>query len=570
MPYMLLHSTARRRPASIVGLVVACLLTASAATLHASTVPHVDLPLVPTSVKPGSAGFTLTVNGSGFTANSVVNWNGNPRVTTFVSNSQVTATIGASDVAVAGTGSVSVSNSVLGGAASNVAFFQVTNHEPAVGLGIKGTCTLAPAASADFNGDGKLDLAVLNLSRNNSLSIMLGDGDGTFRNHASYSTSNTPTAAAWGDFNGDGKIDLAIASSAGNGVDVYLGKGDGTFQPRQTFKTGHQPLALATGDFNEDGSLDLAVANASDDTVSILLGKGDGSFQNHVDFPAGPSPASVVVADFNNDGHLDLAVGNALTGQTVSTLLGNGDGTFEAPIATLIQDGDPGDLAVADLNGDGKLDLAVASGAGKSVYVLLGNGDGTFAIPVAYAIPGYSVSIAIGDFNGDGRLDLAVNGNNDIGSTSTSILIGKGDGTFGSATSYTSGITRGAIFSGDYNGDGRLDVENGCALLQMSRAVSFNRVTLVFSAQVVGTTSPAKQVRLTNSGSQPVTLSNLNTTGDFSQSNDCPATLGILKGCTINVRFSPSGLGTRNGTLTVTDNAANSPQTIPLTGTGTQ
>jgi hypothetical protein len=548
----------------VLGILAASLVGAAFASSGNNAVPYVDAPLVPTSVKPGGEGFTLTVNGAGFAPGSVVNWNGSPRATVFVSNTRLTATILPSDVTKASTASVTVSNPVPGGGISNVAFFQVANQEPAVGLGIKGACTATPATAADFNGDGKLDLAVFDLSRNNTVSILLGSGKGTFQKHSSYFTDSDPARAVTGDFNGDGKIDLAVTSSGNDGVDVYLGNGDGTFQSRLTSPAGHQPEGIAAGDFDEDGRLDLAVTNAGSDTISILLGNGDGTFQPHVDIDAGVSPETIVVGDFNNDGHLDLIVGNTFSG-FFSVFLGNGDGTFQNPISTTIQG--PAGLAAGDFNGDGILDLAVVNDAGQGLSVLLGNGDGTFGNPVSYALGSFSW-VAIGDFNADGSLDLIANGGNSIGTTSTSVLMGKGDGTFRLVASYTSPILNGSVIIGDFNGDGKLDLDNGCAWLQTPRAVTLNRVSLNFPRQALGTTSSPKSVKLTNSGTQAVGISNITSSGDFSQSNNCPATLDLFKGCIITVTFTPTAIGIQNGAVTITDNGAGSPQTLPLTGTG--
>jgi hypothetical protein len=485
-----------------------------------------------------------------------------------VSKTQLTAAILSSDLAKASTTSVTVSNPAPGGGASNVVFFQITNEEPAVGLGVKGACTAPPAAAADFNGDGKLDLAVFNIVGKNTVSILLGEGNATFHNLATYNAGELPQAAVAGDFNGDGKLDLAMVSYEDGNAEIYLGSGDGTFKAKGKAAVGGRPRWLATGDFNEDGILDLAIAG--DDALSIMLGNGDGTFHRPIEIGGGGgSGYFLLVADFNNDGHLDLAVGSAimLGSNAVTVLLGNGDGTFQAGNSIALNVA-PGQFAAADFNGDGKVDLAI--GSEKSVSVLLGNGDGTFAAPVAYPLPGSGVSVVLGDFNADGKLDLAVDGlSSSPFNTSISILLGKGNGTFAPAVSYGLFTPFGSpMFAGDFNGDGRLDLNNGCTFLQTPTAVTLSQISLTFPNQIVGTTSSPRQVKLTNSGTKPVTVSSITSSGDFSQTNDCPATLNIFKGCMITVTFAPTAIGTRSGAVTITDNAAGSPQTISLTGTG--
>ena len=219
-------------------------------------------------------------------------------------------------------------------------------------------------AVADFNGDGKPDLAVANQGNypypNSSVSILLGQGGGTFLPAVSYAAGNNPQSVAVGDFNGDGKQDLAVANYYSANVSVLLGKGDGTFLPAVSYLAGYGPRSVAAGDFNGDGKQDLAVAVAGDSYngggqgVSVLLGKGDGTFQTAQTFPTGTYPISVAVGDFNGDGILDLAVANE-DSDNVSVLLGKGDGTF-LPAQTFPAGVNPSSVAVGDFNGDGILE----------------------------------------------------------------------------------------------------------------------------------------------------------------------------------------------------------------------
>ena len=237
-------------------------------------------------------------------------------------------------------------------------------------------------AVGDFNGDGNPDLVTSNdnfLTNASSVSILLGTGTGAFQAHVEYAAGLTPNWAATADFNGDGKLDLAVVDLAYGGtiatVSVLLGNGDGTFQPAATYDAGIQPYWVSTGDFNQDGKQDLAVANFGSNTVSILLGNGDGTFQPHVDYPVGVYPSAGAIADFNGDGIPDLAISNSFCATpcspgTVSVLLGNGDGTFQPSVDYLAALG-PGGVAAANLSGEGGADLAVANYASNSVSVLL-------------------------------------------------------------------------------------------------------------------------------------------------------------------------------------------------------
>ena len=270
-------------------------------------------------------------------------------------------------------------------------------------------------AAGDFTGDNRLDLAVAN-SQDNTVSVLLGNGDGTFQPQVTYAVGTSPDAIAVGDFNGDGRTDLAVANQYNNTVSVLLGNGDGTFQPQITYAVGNEPDAIVAGDFNGDGRTDLAVVSQGSwpnyqGTVSVLLGNGDGTFQPQVTYAVGASPDAIVAGDFNGDGRIDLAVANE-NDDTVSVLLGNGDGTFQ-PQVTYAVGRDPAAIVSGDFTGDGRADLAVVNVAwfyqsNDTVSVLLGNGDGTFQPQVTYTVGHVSAAIAEGDFTGDGHTDLAV------------------------------------------------------------------------------------------------------------------------------------------------------------------
>ena len=310
-------------------------------------------------------------------------------------------------------------------------------------------------AVGDFNGDGRVDLAGAGAG---VVSVLLGDGDGTFQPPVNYAAGiNDVTALVAGDFNGDGRVDLAGAGAGG--VSVLLGDGDGTFQRPVNYAAGINAAALVAGDFNGDGRVDLADAGAGG--VSVLLGDGDGTFQRPVNYAAGINDVTALIAgDFNGDGRVDLAdAGNNVAGAgIVSVLLGNGDGTFQRPVTIAAGINDVTALVAGDFNGDGCVDLAVAgnniAGAGV-VAVLLGDGDGTFQPPVNYAAGTiFPSALVAGDFDGHGRVDLAITGNGVV-----SVLLGDGDGTFQPPVTIAAGIDyAAALVAGDFNGDGRVDL----------------------------------------------------------------------------------------------------------------
>ena len=373
-----------------------------------------------------------------------------------------------------------------------------------------GTSPLS-GALGDLNGDGQTDLAVSNFCQINfqdtctgNVLVLLGNGSGIFSGPVGLpSNGGNFLVPATADFNNDGRPDLALVGTCfdldctGGAVDVLLNGDNGIFQPSSSNESGgFFPASAALGDLNGDGKPDIVVSNqcvrADDCThgvLGVLLGNGNGTFQPRVTYPVGGnSPTSVAVADLNGDGKLDLAVVSQLnccldgSNGSVNVLLGNGDGSFAAGVS--YSSGDPfaTALAIGDLNGDGKLDLVVANGNCSSngfeticltgsVGVLLGNDDGTFQPAVRYSsIDAYAFSVIEGDFNGDGKPDLAMGNNNcdgssGCGSGSIAVLLGKGDGTFQSATIYAAGdswpaqsVRPNALAADDLKGDGKLDL----------------------------------------------------------------------------------------------------------------
>ncbi len=306
-------------------------------------------------------------------------------------------------------------------------------------------------AIADLNGDGKQDLVTTNYNSSGTVSVLLGNGNGTFQTRQTFAVGRYPFSVAIADLNGDGKQDLAAANAGSNTVSVLLGNGDGTFAAQQTFAVGTGPLSVAIADLNGDGRQDLVTANSGSNTVSVLLGNGDGTFAAQQISAVNSNPQSVAIADLNGDVKQDLVTGN-WGSNTVSVLLGNGDGTFAAQ-QTFAFSGSPQCVAIADLNGDGKQDLVAANGS--SATSALGNGNGTFAAQQTFAVGGHPVSVAIADLNGDGKKDLVTA---DYSSNTVSALLGNGNGSFATRQTFAVGSSPQSVAIADLNGDGRQDL----------------------------------------------------------------------------------------------------------------
>jgi len=318
-------------------------------------------------------------------------------------------------------------------------------------------------AIGDFNGDGSLDLAI---AGQYNVTASMGNGKGGFTASSGglLDPEIFPLSIAVGDFNGDGNPDLVIAddTALSKNVRVLLGNGRGGFTaaPGKPFVVGRSPGSVAVGDFNADGNLDLAVADSDDNNVTVLLGDGTGGFSaaSGSPFPAGSDPQSVVVGDFNGDGKPDLAIANGGS-SNVTVLLGNGTGGFAAAPGSPVPVGSgPRSLAVGDFNGDGKLDLAVANYNDNTVTVLLGDGMGGFtARGGPLRVGSNPSSAAVADFNGDGKPDLAVANYKD---NTVTVLLGDGTGGFTavSGSPFPVGVGPNSVAVGDFNSDGEPDL----------------------------------------------------------------------------------------------------------------
>jgi hypothetical protein len=465
-------------------------------------------------------------------------------------------------------------------------------------------------AAADFNGDGKIDLAVAGMD----VEILLGAGDGNFQTAAKYPLAvgyaGTPQAIVKGDFNGDGLVDLALSLNAPNQIALLSGNGDGTFQPLVRYSTdsGGTPASLLAADFNRDGKLDLMTTDEIDcsgpcvvtRTVTVFAGNGDGSFAapRHID--VGPAPTKATAADFDRDGILDVAVTSG-TGGKVYTLLGNGDGTFrQVPDIIVVATSDNADVAAGDFNGDTIQDLIVAAEGESKLGILLGKGDGTFgaASIIADIRQQRAASFALGDINRDGKIDVVLGHSNccaggpDMGAFG--VLYGVGDGTFQTVARYIQPVNGRVQLSGwnpvvaDFNGDEKPDVSSGYTsnmggstigtlVALNTTGIAAARLALgsmsVSPATVVGSTSAEINIALAPNAVAPAGLTTFSVTSSNAAvvsvpTNSTTLPLGIVGGMT-NLRFKVStasvsavqtvtitannkSLGARSVTLTVT------------------
>lgn len=283
------------------------------------------------------------------------------------------------------------------------------------------------------------------------LRTCLGNGAGSLTQQSVTSVGSDPVALVAADFNDDGKQDLAVVNSGSNSVSIMLGNGNGTFTAGTTLTGFNEPVAVVAGNFG-NGQEDLAVVNKGNNTVSILLGNGNGTFTTGAMLTTGSSPTSIAAADFNNDGKLDLVVTNSAS-NTVSAFLGNGNGTFGSAVNYAVGS-NPVALAAGDLDGDGIPDLVVANQGSNNVSVLIGNGDGTFASAVNYDAGTSPTSVALGDFYGSGPLDITVA---DQGSNQEMVLLNTGFGLFLPAISIPLPDSPNAVVTGAFFHDGAMN-----------------------------------------------------------------------------------------------------------------
>lgn len=441
-------------------------------------------------------------------------------------------------------------------------------------------------ARADLNGDGDLDLVTANgdiAGGSDNVSVLLGNGDGTFDSAVNYLAHTGPRAVAVGRINGDAHPDLVVGNGDvfgnSNDVSVLLGNGDGTFGAPSHIPTAAQPSSVEIADLDGDGDSDVVLTPLASNTfIQVLRGNGDGTFNPTIlNFTTGTNPADVAIGDLNGDTRPDLAVTNR-TATTVSILRGKGDGFFE-PASNLTIGGALHTIAIRDLDGDGDGDLAVANES-TGATVLLGNGDGTFGTPTHFSAGTAPVAVEIADLSRDGRPDLAVS---NTGSNNVSVLRGKGNGTFQAPVNYGVGTNPREITVGDFNGDNAPDLASAnyganfaSVLLNTTPipAVAPSPTSLAFGSQPVGTSGTAQTVTVANIGGAPLTVSGVSIAGpdadQFTKTGDTCSGGTVAPGasCAVGVRFAPVATGPAVGALVIAGDAPAGSTSIALTGTG--
>jgi hypothetical protein len=402
-------------------------------------------------------------------------------------------------------------------------------------------------AMADVNGDGIPDLVTTD-SVANSVSVFLGNGNGTFNLKSTITTGiSSPRGIAIGDFNADGKLDFAVISDGSTTMQIFKGNGDGTFvSPPTNMALDSNSIAwdIATADVNNDGKLDLIIADSGTNSVTVFLGNGDGTFAPEKDtvLTTGTGPKFLTVADLNGDGKLDVAVAD-YNNAHINVLFGNGDGTFASTQTVISTSSYPETIVAGDVNRDGSPDLVVTNYGSNTVSVFLNNGHGVFALKGNYPTGLNPYGLAVADIDGDGKPDLVVTNRDNGGVTgvqdTVSLLLGNGDGTFNTQTTYPTGKGPVGVVVGDFNGAGRPDL----AVVNYD-AGTVSVLVSSTSAQAVLTTSSLP------GGSNPLTAQYAGNSS-FASSTSSSVTQTINQATSVTALSAPSGL-TYNAPITLT------------------
>lgn len=445
----------------------------------------------------------------------------------------------------------------------------------------------------DFNGDGRLDIATAN-SESDDVSILLGNGNGTFQSAYSFGVGQSPMFLTTGDLNQDGTLDLVVAEAGADRVAVLLGKGDGFFDLPVPYPTGKGPTSIAVGDVDQDHDLDLVVVNSGrfgnypPFSWSVLLNDGGGEFLPAHQFEEpgrdGLFPTSASLADLNDDGLPEVTLTwSQPSWRTpngyVSVFQNQGQGTF-SPWQTIQAGLTLSAVTQTNLDDDENLDLIVASLFTDSLKVLLQQRPGQYTKPANLDVGFSPVAVAYDDLDGDGHLDLI---STNRSSNSTSILLGRGDGSFQPAGHYAVGIRPTAMGIEDFDDDGLPDIvtansgSDDVSILLSGKAVipsiSLSADRLQFSE---GRDAPAQRtlhVVVSNIGLGPLSISHMVLEGPDTQAfalehGSCAgATLTTGKLCALHVHFTSTQPGRHHALLRIFDNAPGGPRIVTLSGT---
>ena len=452
-----------------------------------------------------------------------------------------------------------------------------------------GSGMTGPVAVGDFNNDGKQDLlGFASTSEEISMEVLLGQGDGTFGFPLSSGNAGFLSGVVVGDYNGDGKLDVAI--SCCGSLTVYLGNGDGTFTNGQTYYfegSGGTTLGMASGDINGDGILDLVVgtlALSGASHLNVLLGNGDGTFHIPPQTVADSGTAPVAIADFNLDGKADFVARGLVNDVSIS--MGNGDGTFQ-PAEHFYVPNPAYSMAVADFDGNGSPDIAVAGPNGVSVLYNGASGPAATASPSSVGFGneglGYTSPVQTVTLSNSGSAALSISGITITGAQSSDY---SQTNTCGSSLAAAATCTISVSFAPQANGLRTAAIQiadnafNTPQILTLTGTgataavgASVSPGTLTFASQYLGSTGASQAVTLTNTGNIPLTVTSISISGaqagDFSQTNNCGTSLNNGASCTVTVSYAPVAAGSSAATLSVADGASNSPQTVALSGTAT-
>lgn len=445
----------------------------------------------------------------------------------------------------------------------------------------------------DFNEDGRLDVATANRD-SDDVSVLLGNGNGTFQSAYSFGVGRSPTCITVGDLNRDGTLDLVVAEAGADRVAVLLGKGDGFFDPPVSYPTGKGPTFLAVADVDRDHDLDLVVVNSGrfgyypPFSWSVLLNQGSGDFVSAYQFQKPGQddvfPTSLSLADLNDDGLPEVTLTwSQPSWRTpngyVSVFQNQGGGAFS--LWQTIQAGFTlSAVTQTDVDDDGNLDLIVTSLFTDSVKVLLQQRPGRYTKPADLGVGFSPVAVTYDDLDGDDHLDLISTNRT---SNSTSILLGRGDGSFQPAGHYAAGVMPTAMGIEDFDGDGLPDVvtanagSNDVSILLSGKAVipsiTLSADRLQFSEDFDAPAQRMLHVTVSNVGLGPLHVSNVVLEGpdahafSLDQKSCVGATLLTGKLCTLHVHFTSTRPGVHQASVRIFDNAPGGPRVVMLSGT---